>query len=601
MAQTGYTPIQIYSSSTPTNAPSPSQLANSTLGSELAINIADGKLFYKDSSNLIQVLAWKVTPISAGGTGLTSYTAGDTLYYASGTTLSKLAIGSSGNYMSSSGTAPQWSAPAALTKTDDTNVTLTLGGSASTALLNAASLTLGWTGQLATGRGGTGLSTYTAGDILYYASGTALTKLGIGSAGQVLKSTGSAPAWENVTALAVTSISFGTTGLTPSTATQGAVTVAGTLVAANGGTGQSSYTIGDILYASGTTTLSKLADVATGNALISGGVGVAPSWGKIGLTTHVSGTLPIANGGTNSTDTPTAGGVGYGTGSAHAYTAAGTSGQVLQSAGSGAPTWSSAINGVTIGQTTAAAITGTVIVATSSISNNSGTIHYFSNSVNTAAGRIYCPGGGSLSLTAYGSEMIRCNEDSKINFFISSGTNQYEWTTSAYYPVTDNARTLGGASNRWSTVYAGNGTINTSDANTKQQIRDLSAAEKQVALAIKAKIKAFKFNDAVKAKGDGARIHVGVIAQEVEQAFQDAGLNADQYGLFCRDTWWERIEDEERIYFDGEFDPLTGQEIKKTRIVKERKTYDHPVENGVETTLYGVRYEELLAFIIAAM
>ena len=72
----------------------------------------------------------------------------------------------------------------------------------------------------------------------------------------------------------------------------------GALVAANGGTGQSSYAVGDLLYASGATALSKLADVATGNALISGGVGVAPSYGKIGLTTHVSGILPIANGGT---------------------------------------------------------------------------------------------------------------------------------------------------------------------------------------------------------------------------------------------------------------------------------------------------------------
>ena len=77
--------------------------------------------------------------------------------------------------------------------------------------------------------------------------------------------------------------------------------VSGVLGAANGGTGNSTYTIGDILYASGATTLSKLADVATGNALISGGVGVAPSYGKIGLTTHVSGTLPVANGGTGAT------------------------------------------------------------------------------------------------------------------------------------------------------------------------------------------------------------------------------------------------------------------------------------------------------------
>ena len=66
-----------------------------------------------------------------------------------------------------------------------------------------------------------------------------------------------------------------------------------------GGTGQTSYAVGDLLYANTTTTLAKLADVATGNALISGGIGVAPSWGKIGLTTHVSGILPVANGGTN--------------------------------------------------------------------------------------------------------------------------------------------------------------------------------------------------------------------------------------------------------------------------------------------------------------
>lgn len=73
------------------------------------------------------------------------------------------------------------------------------------------------------------------------------------------------------------------------------------LAATSGGTGQSSYTIGDLLYASTSTALSKLADVVTGNALISGGVSTAPSWGKIGLTTHVTGTLPVANGGTGQT------------------------------------------------------------------------------------------------------------------------------------------------------------------------------------------------------------------------------------------------------------------------------------------------------------
>jgi hypothetical protein len=83
-----------------------------------------------------------------------------------------------------------------------------------------------------------------------------------------------------------------------------------TITAAKGGTGQTSYAVGDLLYANTTTTLAKLADVATGNALISGGVNTAPSWGKIGLTTHVSGTLPTANGGTNLTSF-TANGVVY--------------------------------------------------------------------------------------------------------------------------------------------------------------------------------------------------------------------------------------------------------------------------------------------------
>jgi serine acetyltransferase len=76
-----------------------------------------------------------------------------------------------------------------------------------------------------------------------------------------------------------------------------------------GGTGQTSYAIGDLLYASTTTALSKLADVAVGNALISGGVDSAPSYGKIGLATHVSGTLPVANGGTGVTSSTGTGSV----------------------------------------------------------------------------------------------------------------------------------------------------------------------------------------------------------------------------------------------------------------------------------------------------
>lgn len=107
--------------------------------------------------------------------------------------------------------------------------------------------------------------------------------------------------------------------LTTNDITTGSVTVLGTVTAgiwnataitpAYGGTGITSYTTGDLLYASGATTLAKLAAVATGNALISAGTGTAPAWGKIELTTHVSGTLPTANGGTNLTSFTTNGAV----------------------------------------------------------------------------------------------------------------------------------------------------------------------------------------------------------------------------------------------------------------------------------------------------
>jgi hypothetical protein len=77
MAQTGFTPIQLYYSSTTTNVPLAANLAYG----ELAINITDGKLFYKDNANAIQVIGWKVVPVTAGGTGTTTaFTTGSVVF-----------------------------------------------------------------------------------------------------------------------------------------------------------------------------------------------------------------------------------------------------------------------------------------------------------------------------------------------------------------------------------------------------------------------------------------------------------------------------------------------------------------------------------------
>ncbi len=164
-------------------------------------------------------------------------------------------------------------------------------------------------------------SDYTANTIPYATGATTIGFIGAGTAHQILRvpAGGGAP-------------SFGAIDVSATSA------IVGTLAAANGGTGQSSYTIGDILYASASNALSKLAGVAVGNALISGGVGTAPSWGKITLTNHVSGILPIGNGGTG-LSTWTTNGVFYGGASAMGQTAAPTSGQLLVGSVGGVPTF----------------------------------------------------------------------------------------------------------------------------------------------------------------------------------------------------------------------------------------------------------------------
>jgi hypothetical protein len=223
----------------------------------------------------------------------------------------------------------------------------------------------GGTGILPVISGGTGLGTIpTNGQLLIgNGAGYTLNTLGVGAGLSVTNGTGTI----TLANTGVLSFSGGTTGLTPSAVTTGAIALAGTLIAINGGTGFASYAVGDLLYADTTTTLAKLPDVATGNALISGGVNTAPSWGKIGLTTHVSGVLPIANGGTNGSATPTSFGVAYGTGTAYAFTAAGTTGQVLTATTGGAPTWAAPATSGTVTSVSvvsANGFAGTVATAT---------------------------------------------------------------------------------------------------------------------------------------------------------------------------------------------------------------------------------------------
>ena len=161
-----------------------------------------------------------------------------------------------------------------------------------------------------------------------------------------------------------------------------------------------------------------------------------------------------------------------------------------------------------------------------------------------------------------GSDMYHGSGDTGLKYYnAGDAIHPYNPSTLANR---DNAIDLGMSSIRFDDIYATNGTIQTSDRNEKQDIEALSDAEQRVAVACKGLLRKFRWIDAVAEKGDDARIHFGIIAQDLQDAFAAEGLDAGRYAMFISSTWTDE-------------------------------------ETGEERTRMGVRYPELLAFIIAAI
>ena len=156
---------------------------------------------------------------------------------------------------------------------------------------------------------------------------------------------------------------------------------------------------------------------------------------------------------------------------------------------------------------------------------------------------------------------------------------------------------LGTSAAAYKEIFSQQGTINTSDENEKQQIASLTDAEIAAATAISKLFKTYKWNKAVASKGENARIHSGMIAQHVQQAMTDAGLDASKYGFFCSDTWWEKEIEVAAIEADEE-NNIDAEDAYS--YVEQYYSSDDAPEGATQRTKLALRYNELLAFIGAA-
>jgi hypothetical protein len=200
-----------------------------------------------------------------------------------------------------------------------------------------------------------------------------------------------------------------------------------------------------------------------------------------------------------------------------------------------------------------------------------------------------------------------CVGQSDVGLFFDATNNTITPFSFDTFDTIDNHIDLGIGSRRFQDIFASNGTIQTSDENEKQNIASLTSTEINAAKAISALFKTYKWKDAAASKGDTARIHTGVIAQEVQAAMSDAGLDAANYAFWCSDTWWETSTDVPAVEAVDEVLDEDGNVITEAVEAKDAytridtyHTADEAPDGATQRTRMGIRYPELLAFIGAA-
>jgi hypothetical protein len=167
-----------------------------------------------------------------------------------------------------------------------------------------------------------------------------------------------------------------------------------------------------------------------------------------------------------------------------------------------------------------------------------------------------------------------------INFQFPAGTTAYQLTNTFFAPNSDSTRALGQASpRRWSIVYAGTATINTSDLNLKTEISEIPDAWLDAWQEVN--YTRYKFKDAVAQKGiSGARWHIGLIAQDIHEKFQSHGLDAFEIGMLCYDKWDSYTDPDGKIIPSGEIWSIRPDECQFMEMALTRRSLNR-LKSGI--------------------
>jgi hypothetical protein len=195
-------------------------------------------------------------------------------------------------------------------------------------------------------------------------------------------------------------------------------------------------------------------------------------------------------------------------------------------------------------------------------------------------------------------------------------TDNKIWAVDYTGTYNDGGIAWGDPNYRWGQIYSTQSTIATSDRNLKQDITDITDSERRVASKIIPLLKTYRMKDAVEKKGDEARTHTGIIAQDLITVFESEGLDAHRYGLLCYDEKWtvdgehELTETVYKKYGSSEYTNEEGNVVNYTVDDEGVEAVKHKI--GIfankdtpgailDSTIYSIRYEELLCFIVSAM